>query len=111
MNIFSLFTPVIKFGKFLDIMSLNVFYSLYTFPISSGPSVSQVLRSFSVVLQATKALFTFFNHFSVVGLIFFLNDVSFILKLIDSLLCHSHCVTELIYGVVFVLFLSFRVSV
>ena len=82
-------------------------YVSHFFWAFSVPSI----RSFSVVLQATKALFTFFNHFSVVGLIFFLNDVSFILKLIDSLLCHSHCVTELIYGVVFVLFLSFRVSV
>ena len=110
MNIFSLFTPVIKFGKFLDIMSLNVFYSLYTFPISSGPSVSQVLDPSALSYRSLRLCLPFQSFFCC-WIDFFLNDVSFILKLIDSLLCHSHCVTELIYGVVFVLFLSFRVSV
>lgn len=69
------------------------------------------IRSFGIVLQVTKALCTFFNCFFCCLLDFFFNDVSCILKLIDSLFCHSHCAAELIYGIFFVLFFSFRISV
>lgn len=71
------------------------------------------IRSFGIALQVTKALCNFFNCFFLffAWFFFFFNDVSCILKLIDSLFCHSHCVTELIYGIFFVLFFSFRISV